>query len=80
MIETNSRNFHFVVHIQSLMEQGLSKHYYLRFDPKLGHGICVIIRIPRACVACKSMPDQTWIYGITSNKKSRYQPITDCTY
>ena len=40
---------------------GLSKHYRLCFGPNLGHGICVIIRIPRACVACKSMLDQTWI-------------------
>ena len=23
--------------------KGLSKHYYLRFGPKLGHGICAII-------------------------------------
>ena len=31
----------------------LSKHYHLHFDPKLGNGICVIIRIPCACVACQ---------------------------
>ena len=35
--------------------RGLSKHYHLRFDQKLGHGICAIRRIPCACVACKSM-------------------------
>ena len=28
------------------------KHYHLRFDPKLGMGICEIRRIPCACVAC----------------------------
>ena len=32
--------------------RGLSKHYHLRFDPKLGMGICTIFRIPCACVAC----------------------------
>ena len=33
---------------------GLSKHYHLRFDPKLGNGVCAIRRIPCACVACTS--------------------------
>ena len=33
--------------------RGLSKNYHLRFDPKLGHGICAIRRIPCAYVACK---------------------------
>ena len=27
---------------------GLVKHYYMSFDPKLGHGICEICRIPCA--------------------------------
>ena len=30
--------------------RGLNKHYHLRFDPKLGHGICAILRIECACV------------------------------
>ena len=34
--------------------RGLSKHYHFRFDPKLGHGICAICRIPCACVAYTS--------------------------
>ena len=38
--------------------RGLSKHYNLSFDPKLGHGICAIIRITCACVACTSMLDK----------------------
>ena len=29
--------------------RGLSEHYHLRFDPKLGMGKCVIRRIPCAC-------------------------------
>ena len=44
--------------------RGLSKNYHSRFDPKLGHGICAIFRIPCACVACTSMLDQPWISGI----------------
>ena len=44
--------------------RGLSKQYHLRFDPKLGNGVCAIGRIPCACVACTSMIDKTWIYGI----------------
>ena len=59
--------------------RGLSKHYHLRFYPKLGHGICAILRIPCACVACTSMIDQPWISGITS-KKARHQPVTYFNY
>ena len=44
--------------------KGLSNHYYLRFDPKLGHGICAIFRIPCAYVACTSILDKPWISGI----------------
>ena len=58
----------------------LSKHYHLRFDPKLGHGICEIIRITCDCVACTSMLDKPWIYGIPSTKQARYQPVTNCSY
>ena len=35
--------------------RGSSKHYNLRFNPKLGMGICEILRITCACVACTSM-------------------------
>ena len=58
----------------------LSNNYHLLFDPKLGHGICTILRIPYACVACTLMLDKPWIYGITSKKKARYQPVTNCAY
>ena len=49
--------------------RGLGKHYNLRFDPKLGMGLCAILRIPCACVACISMPDKPWISGIPSDKQ-----------
>ena len=58
----------------------MSKHYQLRFDPKLGNGVCVILRIQCDCVACTSMLDKTWVSGITSDKKERYKPVTNCTY
>ena len=46
--------------------RGLSKNYNLRFDPKLGHGICAIRRIPYDCIGCTSMLEKHWIYGILS--------------
>ena len=60
--------------------RGLSKHYHLRFDPKLGMGVCAICRVPYACVACTSMLDKPCISGILSDKQERYKPVTKCTY
>ena len=40
-------------HPNRYSDKVLSKHYCLRFDPKLGHGICSIRRIICACLACK---------------------------
>ena len=81
VIPTNYLHYRFVIHIQSLMDQGgVGKHYHLRFDTNLGHGICVICRIPCACVVCTSMLDKPWISGIQSTKQERYQPVINCTY
>ena len=44
-------------------ERRLSKNYHLRFDPKLGIGVCAILRIPCAFVACTSMLDKPRISG-----------------
>ena len=60
--------------------RGLSKQYHLRFDPKLGHGICAILRIPCAYVLCKSLIDQPCISGIPLNKQAHYQTVTDFTH
>ena len=38
--------------------RGLSKHYHLRFDSKLGNGLCAICLISCACVACNKMLDK----------------------
>ena len=32
--------------------RGMSKNYHLRLDPKLDNGVCEILYIPCACVAC----------------------------
>ena len=60
--------------------RGLSKHYHLHFDPKLGMGVCAILRIPCSCVSCTSMLDKPWISGIQPEKQERYKPVTKCTY
>ena len=60
--------------------RGLIKHYHLRFDPKLGMGLCAIFRIPCAGVACTSMLDKPWISDISSDKQERYKSVTKCTY
>ena len=43
-------------------------------------GICTIIRIPCACVACTSMLDKPWISGIPPEKQERHKPVNTCTY
>ena len=60
--------------------RGLSEHYHLRFDPKLGNGVYAIRRISCACVACTSMLDKPWIYSIPSYEQERYKPVTRCNY
>ena len=52
------------LHPNPHLSRGLINNYHLRFDPKLGHGICAICHIPRACVACTSMIYKPWISGI----------------
>ena len=51
--------------------RGLGKNYHLRFDPNLGHGIYEILQIPCDCVACTTMIDKLWIFGIQSTKQAR---------
>ena len=56
--------------------RGLGKHCHLCFDPKLSMGKCAIRRIPFVCVACTSMLDKVWIYGIPSEKPIDVQGST----
>ena len=60
--------------------RGLRKHYHMRFDPKIGHGICAICRIPCACSERKYMLDKPWVHRLTPLQQTRYQPVTYCTY
>ena len=60
--------------------RGLSKHYYWRFDTKLGYGICANHRILCACIACTSKLDKPWMSGIPPNEQERYKPATNLTY
>ena len=60
--------------------RGSSKHYNLRFDSKIGMGICEISHIPCACVTCASTMDKPWISGISSYEYKRYKPVNKCTY
>ena len=48
----------------------LIEHYNSHFNPKIGHGICAIFRIPCAYVACTSMFYQPWISGIPLKKQA----------
>ena len=59
---------------------GLSKHYHLRLDPKLGHGKCAIKLIPCARIARKTMLDNTWSYNVEPNNHPCYQTVVDYTY
>ena len=61
-------------------ERGLVKHYHLRFDPNIGHGVCAILRIPCACVGCTSILEKLCIYGIQLTRQTRYQYVTNFTY
>ena len=67
-------------HSKRYSARGLSKHYHLSFDPKLGMGVCAIRHIPCACVACTSMVEKPWISGIPPERKERYKPVTKFTY
>ena len=52
----------------------------MRFDPKLGNGVCAIRRIPCVCVVCTSMIYKLSISGIPSDEQERYKPVNKCTY
>ena len=63
-------------HTKPYGARGLSKNYHVRFDPKLDHCICVIRRIPCACVGCTSILE-SW-YSV--KEQARYQTVTNCNY
>ena len=67
-------------HSKAHGSRGQSKNYHMSFDPKLGNDVCAIRCISCACVACTSMIEKPWVYGITPNKQEHYKPLTKCTY
>ena len=64
------------LHSKSHGARGLSKHYHLRFYPKLGMGIYAVRNIPCAYVACTSMLDKPRISGIPPDEQELYKPVT----
>ena len=42
--------------------RGMSNNYHLRFDSKLGNGVCTILRIPCDCDTFTSMIYKPWIF------------------
>ena len=60
--------------------RGISKHYNLQLEPKLGHGTCEIRRIPCVCVEFTNIMDNPWAPGVDHTQKPCYQPVVDCTY
>ena len=42
-------------HVKSYGVWGLSRHYHLQLDPKLGHGKCAVQKVPWACVSNNNM-------------------------
>ena len=67
-------------HSKPHRSMGFSKRYHLHFYPKLDNGVCAILRIPYACVACTSMLYKPWMSGILSNKKEHYKPVINCNF
>ena len=59
---------------------GLSNHYHMQFDAKLGHVICAIHHIPCACSKCTYIIDKSWIHGLKPQQQPLCQPVTYCTY
>ena len=57
--------------------RGLSKHYHIQFNTKLGHEILQIIS---AWDKCTYMLDKPWVTGLTPQQQSCYQPLHDFTY
>ena len=56
--------------------RGFGNYYHMRFDPKLGHGICSICCITCACSKCTSIIDKPWVHGLTPQQQTLYQPVT----
>ena len=67
-------------HTETHGVRGLSKNYHMRFDPKLGYGICKIRRITCDCAEPTSMLDKPWFHGLQLQQQPRYKLVTDSNY
>ena len=59
---------------------GLSKHYYISFDPKPGHVTYTICCIPCDCTLWTYRLYQPWVPVISPQKQLSYKTLKDCTY
>ena len=59
---------------------GLGKHYYIRFDVKVGHGTCAINCMTCACTLWNSILYQPYITSLKAQQQPFYQPVKDITY
>ena len=75
-IQTSVHCCQFVVHKQNYYVRGLSSHYHMRFDPKLGYGIFAIHHIPYAFDECKTIVDPLLTVG-TSRRVLRVNNTDD---
>ena len=49
--------------------RGSSKHYCMKFDPKIGHDIGAIHCIPCACAEYSYILDKPWIHGFSPQQQ-----------
>ena len=47
----------------------LGDHYHIRFEPKIGHGVCAIRWMPYPCMQFTSIMDKPWTPNIPSQQK-----------
>ena len=63
------------LHNKPHIARRLSKHYHVRFDPKLEHGTCAILIITFECSQWTSALYKTWNTGVPPHLKLHYQPV-----
>ena len=50
-------------------------YYHYKVDPKIGKGICKILRIPCACPACVAQHDKYWLPTIAPSYQPSYARV-----
>ena len=67
-------------HAKSHLVRGVTKHYHLQFDPKVGNGECAIRRTPCVCIAFTNIFDKPLVIGSDPTRQPCHQPVEDCKY